>query len=263
MIWNKYIIVMNHIIQTLALLLLLFGNTPSSYAAELSVAVASNFLAPLGVIAEEFEAQTRHQVLISSGSTGKLYAQITHGAPFHILLAADTQRPHRLVDEGFAVEGTPFVYAVGRLALWSPIPGQKINGLNALLKTDIRHVAIANPKTAPYGQAAYEVLHSEDLWDVLRPRIVQGENIGQAFQFVASGNAEFGFVALSQILNPKNNRSGSRWEVPSHLHTPIEQGAVLLRKGESHEPAIAFLHFLRGTFARQIILGFGYELNAK
>lgn len=230
-------------------------------AENLTIAVASNFRATVEVIADEFEARTQHRVVISSASTGKLYAQITHGAPFEALLAADTKHPQLLIERGFAVKDTAFTYAVGRLTLWTPNPDHIIDGLHALRRDDIRHIAIANPKTAPYGQAAFEVISGAGLWRSLHPRIVQGENIGQAFQFVASGNADLGFVARSQVLNPRNRHPGSRWDVPQHLHPPLEQAAVLLRKGQSREPAKAFLRFLREPFARQVIQEFGYGLT--
>ena len=231
------------------------------HADEVTIAVASNFRVPMEVIADAFTTQTKHHVTISAASTGKLYAQITHGAPFEVLLAADTRHPQLLIDQGIAVEGSVFTYAVGRLTLWSPNPTHVIDDLNALRRDGIRHVAMANPKTAPYGQATYEVLSGAGLWRSLQHRIVQGENIGQAFQFVASGNAEIGFVALSQVLNPRNRHPGNRWDVPQHLHAPLEQNAVLLRKGQSHEPAKTFLRFLREPFARQVIHNFGYGLR--
>ena len=252
---------MKNVIGIFSLLTTLLGSVASSHAGEMILAVASNFRATVAVIANEFEAQTKHRVIISSASTGKLYAQITHGAPFEALLAADTKHPQLLIDHGFAVESTTFTYAVGRLALWSPDPNRVIDGLHTLRRDGIRHVAMANPKTAPYGQATYEVLSGADLWSPLQPRIVRGENIGQAFQFVASGNADLGFVALSQVLNPRNRHPGSRWDVPQHLHTPLEQAAVLLRKGQLSQPAKAFLHFLREPFARQVIQNFGYGLK--
>lgn len=252
---------MKNVIGTLSLLMMLLGSVGSSHANEIILAVASNFRATVEVIADAFEARTKHHVIISSASTGKLYAQITHGAPFEVLLAADTKHPQLLIDRGFAVKNTAFTYAVGRLALWTPNPNHTIDGLHVLRRDGIRHVAIANPKTSPYGQAAYEVLSGAGLWRSLQPRMVRGENIGQAFQFVASGNADLGFVALSQVLNPRNRHSGSRWDVPQHLHAPLEQTAILLRKGQSHEPAKAFLRFLREPFARQAIQAFGYGLN--
>ena len=252
---------MKNVIGIFSLLITLLGNVASSHAGEMTLAVASNFRATVAVIADEFEARTTHRVIISAASTGKLYAQITHGAPFEALLAADTKHPQLLIDRGFAVKDTAFTYAIGRLALWSPNPNQAINGLNALRRNGIRHVAMANPKTAPYGQATYEVLSGAGLWRSLQARMVRGENIGQAFQFVASGNADLGFVALSQVLNPRNRHPGSRWDVPQHLHTPLEQAAVLLRKGQSSEPAKAFLRFLREPFAHQVIQEFGYGLK--
>ena len=252
---------MKKVIERFGLLITLLGSVGVSHAAEITIAVASNFRTTAEAIVGEFEVQTKHHVVIISGSTGKLYAQIMNRAPFHILLAADTKRPQLLINHGTAIEDTAFVYAVGQLTLWSPNPNQAIDGLNMLHQGGIRHIAIANPKTAPYGQAAYEVLRSEGLWASLQPRIVQGENIGQAFQFVSSGNADFGFVALSQILDPQNRQTGSHWAVPQGLYTPVEQAAVLLKYGQAYEPAKAFLHFLREPFARQVIQQFGYGLK--
>ncbi|HIA13718.1 MAG TPA: molybdate ABC transporter substrate-binding protein [Nitrospirales bacterium] len=252
---------MQNVIGIFSLLITLLGSVGLSHAAEVTIAVASNFRAAVEVIADEFEARTTHHVVISSASTGKLYAQITHGAPFEVLLAADTKHPQLLIDESFAVKNTAFTYAVGRLALWTPNPDHVIDGLHALRRDGIRHIAMANPKTAPYGQATYEVLSGAGLWLPIQAQIVRGENIGQAFQFVASGNADLGFVALSQVLNPRNRHPGSRWDVPRHLHAPLQQAAVLLRKGQSHEPAKAFLRFLREPFSQKVIQRFGYGLN--
>ncbi len=249
------------VIGIFSLLATLLGSIEFAPADEISLAVASNFRATAEVIAVEFEVRTHHRVIISSTSTGKLYAQITHGALFDALLAADTKHPQLLITKGFAVKDTAFTYAVGRLSLWSPNPDHTIDSLHALRQNGIRHIAIANPKTAPYGQAAYEVLSSARLWTPLKSHIVQGENIGQAFQFVASGNADLGFVALSQVLNPRNRLPGSRWDVPEHLHVPLKQNAVLLKNGQSHEPAKAFLRFLREPFSQKVIQRFGYGLN--
>jgi molybdate transport system substrate-binding protein len=235
---------------------------PSVYAGEVMVAVAANFLNPLREIAEEFEKDSGHRLSLVPGSSGKLYAQITHGAPFEVLLSADHDRPQRLEEEGLAVKGTRFTYAVGRLALWSrdvSLIGKA--GGEILRNEQFKHLAIANPKTAPYGQAAVQVMTKLGVWDRLHSLVVQGENIGQAFQFVASGNAELGFVALSQVLDPRNESAGSRWDVPPALHDPLNQDAVLLAKGQGNPAARAFLEFLRSPQARSVIERYGYGLE--
>ena len=232
-----------------------------SHAGEITIAVASNFLAPAKNIAAAFETQTNDRVLISAASTGKLYAQISNGAPFEIFLAADSKHPALLIAQNLAIQHSSFIYAIGRLALWSPEKNKIIDSLNTLRQHDIRYIAIANPKTSPYGRAAYETLLDMNLWSSLKPKIVQGENINQAFQFTASGNADLGFVALSQILNPHNQKPGSRWEVPQKLHTPLDQMAVLLQAGAANVTAKLFLQFLQGPVARVIIKSFGYDLK--
>ncbi|MFQ5449500.1 MAG: molybdate ABC transporter substrate-binding protein [Nitrospinaceae bacterium] len=229
---------------------------------EVRAAVAANFFNPLKAIAVAFEKQTRHRVDIISGSTGKLYAQVTHGAPFDLLLAADSRRPRLLVKKGFAVPGSRFTYAVGRLTLWSPDPGRIAGkGPSVLRENHFNHLAMANPKTAPYGKAALQTLRKLGIWEQVGRRVVRGENIGQAFQFVASGNAELGFVALSQVLDPKHKEKGSRWDVPPSFHDPIVQDMVLLKPGRSNPAARAFAKFIRGSIAREIITGYGYSLE--
>ncbi len=230
-------------------------------AEEVRVAVAANFLATLNEIITNFQTDTGHTILVSSGSSGKLYAQIKNGAPFDVLLSADAERPQLLEEEGLAVKGSRFVYAVGRLTLWSP-DSNLVNGdgLAVLSKGSFEYLAIANPKTAPYGRAAEQTLKKMGLWESLRDRIVQGENIGQAFQFVYSKNAQLGFVALSQVLDPKINGSGSRWDVPTSFHDSLEQEAVLLVTGQNHAGARAFLDFVKGDKSLAIIERFGYGL---
>ena len=245
------------------LFLLSFTLCPATGAAEeVRVAVAANFLATLNEIASNFERDTGHTAVVSSGSSGKLYAQIKNGAPFDVFLSADATRPKLLEEEGFVVQGSRFTYAVGRLTLWHPgsamIGG---NGQSILLSDDVEHVAIANPKTAPYGAAAKEALQALGLWERVRDRLVRGENIGQTFHFVFSRNAQIGFVALSQVLDPKVNGAGSRWDVPTHLYAPIRQQAVLLRAGQRHEVARAFLDYVKGAKSRDIIEQFGYGLE--
>jgi molybdate transport system substrate-binding protein len=222
-------------------------------AGEVHVAVAANFVKPLRAIAEAFQQETGDRVVVSEGSTGKLYAQIANAAPFEVFLSADAERPRRLLAEGHAVAGTDFAYALGRLALWSR-DAARVQGPEAL-RGEFRHLAIANPELAPYGLAARETLAKLGLWDALEPRLVRGEDVGQTVQFVATGNAELGFVALSQIAG---NADGSRWLVPPNLHAPIEQRAVLLLPGRDAPAARAFLEFLKGDAARALIEAAGY-----
>lgn len=237
------------------------GSIPA-HAGEAMVAVAANFLNPLKEIGERFEQDTGHRLVLVPGSSGKHYAQIKNGAPFDAFLSADTDRPRLLEEEGLAVKGTRFTYAIGRLVLWSKDPTMVTGAGAEVLRTNaFKHLAIANPKTAPYGQAAVQVLTRLGLWESLQPRVVQGENIGQAFQFVISGNAELGFVALSQVLDPRNSRAGSRWDVPSAFHDPLKQDAVLLTNGEGHPAPRAFLEFLRSPRARAVIERYGYWLE--
>ena len=226
------------------------------------VAVASNFISPLKAIKVSFEKETGHRLVIIPGSTGKLYAQVKNGAPFDVLLAADDLRPRLLEEEGMAVPGSRFTYAIGRLVLWSKDPhGVDGDGKKNFQNPKFDHLAMANPKTAPYGRAAFQVLKKLGVWDRIKDRIVQGENIGQTFQFVATGNAEMGFVALSQILDPKNKSKGSHWVVPMELHDPISQDMVLLKRGEANPAAVALMKFMRGDSARKIIASYGYQLN--
>lgn len=246
----------------LATLFLFHGFYASAQAGEVHVAVASNFINPLKAIKVRFEEETRHRLVMVPGSTGKLYAQVKNGAPFDLLLAADDLRPRLLEEEGFAVAGSRFTYAIGGLALWSR-DAHRIRGEGEknFRNQKFNHLAIANPKSAPYGRAALQALQNLGVWNRLRDRIVQGENIGQTFQFVATGNAELGFVALSQILDPKNKWRGSRWDVPANLHDPISQDLALLKRGETNPSAVALMNFMRGTAARKIIASYGYRLN--
>ena len=244
------------------LFLLLVMHPAASVAGEVRVAVAANFLTTLNTIATKFEQDSGHTAVVSSGSSGKLYAQIKNGAPFDVFFSADVMRPKLLEEEGFAVPGSRFTYAVGRLTLWRPGPAMiEENEHSALLSNEVMHVAIANPKTAPYGAAAKEVLQALGLWERLQNRLVRGENIGQTFHFVFSKNAQLGFVALSQVLGPKVDGAGSRWDVPAHLYAPLRQQAVLLLNGQRNEAARAFLDYVKGVTSRNVIELFGYGLE--
>jgi len=218
------------------------------------VAVAANFAAPMQRIAAAFETDTGHRAKIAVGATGAFYTQIRNGAPFDVLLAADDETPARIEADALAVKGSRFTYAVGRLALWSAKPGVVDDHGEVLEREDLDRIAIANPKLAPYGKAAVETMQKLGVYERLKPRIVQAENIGQAFQFVATGNAPIGFVALSQIAQPK----GSKWIVPDDLHAPLRQDAVLLAHGKNNEAATALMRYLKGDKARGIIRAYGY-----
>ncbi|WP_101047098.1 molybdate ABC transporter substrate-binding protein [Macromonas nakdongensis] len=230
----------------------------SAQAAEVSVAVAANFTVPMQKIARLFEADTGHTATLAFGSTGRFYAQIRHGAPFQVLLAADDDVPARLEQEGLAVPGTRYTYAVGRLVLWSKRPGVVDERGEVLRRGAFDRIAVADPKLAPYGQAAVETLSRLGLYDALKPKFVQGENIAQTHQFVATENALLGFVARSQVEVDGRLTEGSAWPVPPHLHAPIRQDAVLLQKGRGQSAATALLAYLRGDKARAVIEAHGY-----
>ena len=244
--------------RAFAAVLLAWLGSGIAQAGEVHVAVAANFAAPMARIAAAFTAATGHAVKLSFGATGKLHAQIVAGAPFELLLAADDETPRRLVDEGHAIGASRFTYATGRLVLWSTTPGF-VDAQGAVLASGrFAHLAIANPKVAPYGRAAMEVLRARGLADALAAKLVTGESIAQAFQFVATGNAELGFVALSQAQVPGKPASGSMWRVPESLHAPILQDAVLLKPGESNPAAAALLAYLKSAPALEVIRAFGY-----
>jgi molybdate transport system substrate-binding protein len=229
-------------------------------ADEVQVAVAANFTAPMQKIASEFARDTGHTARLAFGSTGKFYAQIKNGAPFQLLLAADDATPVKLEKEGLTVPGSRFSYAVGTLVLWSAKPGL-VDPKGAVLSTGgFARLAVANPKLAPYGAAAMETLAKLGLADKLAAKIVQGENIGQAYQFTATGNAELGFVALSQVMKDGKIGSGSAWVVPASLHAPIRQDAVLLAAGKGDAAAVALMNYLKGAKAVAIIQSYGYAV---
>jgi len=233
----------------------------AAQAEEARAAVASNFLTTFRMLTSDFANKTHHQILIISGSSGKLYAQIQHGAPFDLFFSADQHRPELLEKEGQTIKGSRFPYALGRLTLWSPKPNFiPADGKTALTQEGIRHLAIANPKTAPYGRAAEQTLRSLGLWEQLRPRLVYGENIAQTFQFVSSHNAELGFVARSQVAGSHNQESGSHWDVPPTLHDPIVQEALLLNRGGTNTAARAFLEYIKSPSAQTIIHQQGYGI---
>lgn len=230
-------------------------------SAEVAVAVAANFAAPMKLIAADFEKDSGHKLNLSFGATGKFYTQIHNGAPYEVFLAADDETPARLEKEGKGVAGSRFTYAIGQLALWSAMP-DFVDSAGAVLKAGkFSHIAIASPKLAPYGQAALQALQKMNLADALKPKMVQGENISQTFQFVSTGNAELGFVALSQVQENGALKSGSVWVVPDHLYEPIRQDVILLDKGKESGAARALLTYLKSDRAKKIIERFGYKLN--
>ena len=228
-------------------------------AGTVSVAVAANFTAPMKEIASAFTRDTGHQVSLAFGSTGKFYAQIVNGAPFEVLLAADASTPERLGQEGLGIESSRFTYAVGRLVLWSPQAGQVDADGHVLTEGKVERLAIADPRVAPYGAAAMQTLQALGLAHTYQGRLVQGESIGQAWQFVASGNVPMGFVALSQV-RASDKTAGSAWIVPENLHKPIRQQAIMLKRGEGNPVAKQLLDYLRGPVAQHIITSFGYSL---
>ena len=246
---------MNTLIRTMLYATLLFASTAG--AAEIRVAVASNFAGTAEVLADRFEEISGHEVVLAFGSTGKHYAQIKNGAPFDAFFAADAARPRLLEEEGIAVPGSRFTYAVGRLVLWSQREGFVDEHGAVLENGEYDFLAITNPKFAPYGAAAQEVLEKLGLWERLAGRLVSGENIGQTIQFVITGSAELGFVALSQVAQPGRPLGGSYWEVPQNMYEPLEQQAVLL---EENEAAAAFLDFVKSDEGRSIIRSYGYTI---
>jgi molybdate transport system substrate-binding protein len=232
----------------------------AAQAGEVTVAVAANFTAPMQKIAKAFEQATGHKAQLAFGATGKFYGQIKNGAPFAVLLAADDETPARLEKEGLAVVGTRFTYATGRLALWSKQPNLGDEKGEVLRSNSFNKLAIADPKLAPYGIAAMEVIHKLGVQGSVIPKLVQGESIGQTYQFVSTENAQLGFVALSQISVDGRITQGSAWVVPQNLHTPLKQDAVLLNAGKDNAAAHALLKYLQGDTAKAIITRYGYAL---
>jgi len=246
--------------KRLSLLVLSLLAIAGARADEVQVAVAANFTGPMQVISVLFEKDTGHKAVLSYGATGKFYAQIKNGAPFEVLLSADDETPARLIKEGAAASGSAFTYAIGKLVLWSANP-DLIDGSGAILKKGgFRHLAIANPKTAPYGAAALQTLGKLGVAETLKPLFVQGENISQTQQFVITGAAELGFVAFSQVIKNDRIGSGSGWIVPANLYDPIRQDAVILAKGKDKAAATALMSYLKTPKAAAVIKSFGYSL---
>ena len=242
------------LIVTLAALI----QAPSpAYAASTNVAVAANFTDAAKEIAALFKTKTGHDAVLSFGSSGLFYTQIKQGAPFQVFLSADAERPQKLADEGFALPQSRFTYAIGKLVLWSKDPNA-IKGVDTLKANAFSKLSIADPNSAPYGVAAIETLKALEIYQSVEKKIVMGASIAQAFQFIETGNAELGFVALSQLIN---TQSGSRWMVPQNLYSEIRQDAILLKSGEQNEAAKAFLDFLKSPDARSIITKFGYVID--
>jgi molybdate transport system substrate-binding protein len=235
----------------------LLAATPSAFAGQTQVAVAANFTAPAQEIAAAFKDKTGNEATLSFGASGQFYAQIQQGAPFQVFLSADADRPKAAVDAGLAVADSRFTYAIGKLVLWSKSL-DVTKGDEALKANAFAKLSIANPKSAPYGAAAVEAMTKLGVYDAIQPKIVQGNSIAQAFEFVDTSNAELGFVALSQLASVT---AGSRWMVPETLYAPIRQDAVLLKTGADDEASKAFLAFLKGPEARAIIEKYGYGLE--
>jgi len=241
------------------LVIVMMTVTPA-FAEQAMVAVAANFIPPFREIATEFEKSTGHQLQVAGGSSGNFYTQIKNGAPFDVFFSADRERPKLLEDEGFGAKDTRFTYAIGRLVLWSP-NADLIKGEETLRSKQYKRLAIANPKTAPYGLAAMLTMQKLELWESVQPMIVMGENIGQTMGFIESGNVQLGFVGLSQVIDSKFKGKGSRWEVPTNLHEPINQDVILLTKGKDNPAAKALMEFIGGPQAKAIIERYGYELK--
>lgn len=250
----------HRLVRPLLALCASFAMAGSALADQVQVAVAANFTAPMKAIAAAFEQDTGHRVLASYGATGQFYAQISNGAPFEVFLSADDSTPARLEQAGQGVEGSRFTYAIGTLVLWSPRAGFVDDQGAVLAKGDFRHLAIANPKAAPYGLAALQTLDKLGLSEGLKSKLVEGQNITQALQFVSTGNAELGFVALSQVYKDGQITSGSAWVVPEALYQPIRQDALILKKGADNPAARALVEYLKGPKAAEIIKAYGYQL---
>ncbi len=244
-------------LNILIAIMLSFLLLSTAHAEKIQVAVAANFAAVMADIVAQFEKNSEHKVVLTVGSSGKIFAQIQNGAPFQVFLSADQEKPEALENIGLSVAGSRFTYAVGTLVLWSTKPGFANDGAN-LKSGDFNKLALANPKLAPYGAAAVEVLESLKLKEATQSKWVMGENIAQTYQFVGSGNADLGFVALSQIMAQGEMKEGSSWIIPAELHRPIRQDAVLLKSAKNRTGAKALLTYLRSDEARAIIHSYGY-----
>jgi molybdate transport system substrate-binding protein len=246
-----------HIIQLCAYVI--FVLAANAQAAEIKVAVASNFASTLKEIAVEFQKDTGHQLAITPGATGKFYAQISNGAPFDVFLSADDETPRKLVQEGKAIAASQFTYAIGRLALWSPSP-DLVDKNADILKTDkFKYIAIANTKVAPYGQAAVQTMQKLGVLSKIEPRVVQGESIAQTYQFVSTGNAQLGFVALSQILENGKIKTGSAWIVPEEMHEQLKQDAVVLKSCNQTSVCQALMDYLKSEKVKRMMASYGYK----
>ncbi len=232
----------------------------SAHADEVQVAVAANFTAPMQLIAPAFEKATGHKAVLAFGATGKFYAQIKNGAPFEVLLSADDETPTKLAKEGTAVSTTQFTYAKGKIVLWSAKTTLVDDKGEVLKKGGFEHLALTNPKLAPYGMAAIETMKALGVHDALAPKFVTGENLAQTYQFIKSGNALLGFIALSQVMKDGKIVEGSAWLVPTSLYQPIKQDAIVLDKGKDKPAAAALMQYLKGEQARAIIQSYGYDL---
>ncbi|MGB5855335.1 MAG: molybdate ABC transporter substrate-binding protein [Oceanisphaera sp.] len=242
----------------ISLLVAAFGCSTPVFSDDIQVAVAANFIDVMKQLGESFGEISGHKVLVSSGATGKLYAQIKNGAPYDIFLAADDARPILLDEEGIAIADTRFTYALGTLVLWSPQHELIDKNLTVLKEQKFSYISIANPKTAPYGRAAQQTLTELGYWDAVQPKMVRGENIGQAYQYVYSENAQLGFVAKSQIFKNGEFKGGSHWEVPADMYDPIVQQAVLLK---DHQAARDLLDYIRSPEAVKVIESYGYSVS--
>lgn len=236
-----------------------FLSASAAQAEQVFVAVAANFSAPMKAIAADFEQKTGHQLRVIYGSSGKLFAQIVHGAPYQLFLSADTAKPRKLIDQQLAEADTRFTYALGTLVLWTA--DEKVAELTAqtLGKNSFRHLALANDRLAPYGQAARETLEKLGVWSSVKSKLVTGENIAQVYQFVSTGNADYGFIALSQVIDDGQIAKGAGWVVPQSYHQPIRQDAVLLKKGAQSEAARALLDFIQSQPVVDLIKRYGYQ----
>ena len=242
----------------ITLVLLLFGQ--ASWSATVLVAVAANFSKPMTEIVSQFEKATGHSAKLSFGSSGKFVSQLENGGPFEVLLSADEKGPEKLEQAGLTVPNSRFVYALGKLVLWSATPNFVDDKGKILMTSNFKHLALADPKVAPYGAAAIDVLKKMKLFEKLQPMFVQGENIAQTYQFISTANAELGFLALSQVIKNGKIVGGSSWIIPDNLHAPIRQGAVLMKIGAENPAARALIDYLKSIPALAIIKKHGYDL---